>query len=102
MEISKVGAKKILTEKLEKAESLEKSASTQEAKATKSLEENRMEISSEAELHCEALEMVRNSPEVRTDKIALLKAQIKEGTYEVDATRLAEKMIENHLENEIL
>ena len=41
-------------------------------------------------------------PDVREDKVAQLKKQIESGTYEVNAEKTADKLIKEHLINDIL
>lgn len=45
---------------------------------------------------------IEAEPEVRADKVAALKAQIKDGTYQVDSHKLAGNMILDGLRDEIL
>ena len=40
-----------------------------------------------------AKQAVNNSPDVRTDKVAQLKQQIADGTYNVDADSFAEMLL---------
>lgn len=44
-------------------------------------------------LFTEALAAAHNAPDVREDKIEAIRAQIANGTYEIDTRRLAEKLI---------
>ncbi len=38
-------------------------------------------------------EIIQDTPEVRTDKVQALKAQIERGEYEVDSYQVADKML---------
>ncbi len=58
----------------------------------------RVNISSEASLLAEGLKVANEAPDVRTDRVAALKAQIKNGTYKVDAKAVADKMLEANAE----
>lgn len=44
-------------------------------------------------LFTEALAAAHNAPDVRQDRIEAIRAQIANGTYEIDIKRLAEKLI---------
>jgi negative regulator of flagellin synthesis FlgM len=58
--------------------------------------------SPDAQLMSEALGEVRLSPDARADRVADLKARIKNGTYAMDAQKIAERMIESSLEDSLL
>ena len=45
--------------------------------------------------------LINAEPEVRADKVAELKARIKSGEYKVDSERLAKKMLEDALQEDI-
>ena len=44
---------------------------------------------------------INAEPEVRSDKVAELKARIKSGEYKVDSERLAKKMLEDAFQEDI-
>lgn len=48
---------------------------------------------SRAEASSKALEIARNTPDVREDRVAMLKKQIEEGTYKVDSGKIADGMM---------
>jgi len=48
-----------------------------------------------------AREAIRNEPDVRADKVAQAKERLRGGKYEVDADRLAGKMINHSLREDI-
>lgn len=48
-----------------------------------------------------AREAIRNEPDVRADKVAEAKERLRSGKYEVDADRLAGKMINHSLREDI-
>ena len=50
-------------------------------------------FSSRAEEIEKALQLIANLPEVRDDKVARLRKQIADGTFEVSAEKVAEKII---------
>ena len=45
--------------------------------------------------------LINAEPEVRSDKVAELKARIKSGEYKVDSERLAKKMLEDAFQEDI-
>ncbi|MCK5419961.1 MAG: flagellar biosynthesis anti-sigma factor FlgM [Desulfobacterales bacterium] len=49
----------------------------------------------------EAQTQLKSIPDVREDKVAELKEQIENGTYEVDADKLAGKMLKDALLNDL-
>jgi len=56
-----------------------------------------VEISENARLMQKAAEVAKGAPDVRADKIAALKKAIADGTYQVSADKLAEKILDEHL-----
>lgn len=56
-----------------------------------------VEISERAQLLKTANEIVHQTPDVRKDRVESLKRQIAEGSYRVDADKLAERILEDHL-----
>ncbi len=49
----------------------------------------------------EANKQLENIPDIREDKVAQLKEQVENGTYEVDAEKVADKMIRDSLLNDM-
>ena len=43
------------------------------------------------------LQIVQETPDVRQDKVAKLRKQVEQGCYNVDAERVAERMLEESL-----
>lgn len=56
-----------------------------------------VEISDTAKLMRQASDIAQGSADIRRDKIAALKKSIQDGTYEVDAREIAERLVEEHL-----
>ena len=54
--------------------------------------------SPDAELLAHGLQAAKSSPESRSEKVAEIKAAIKNGTYKVDAKAVAEKMLQAEME----
>jgi negative regulator of flagellin synthesis FlgM len=59
-------------------------------------------ISDAAKRIQEAKVQLDNIPDVREEKVAQLKEQVDNGTYQVDAEKTADKLIKEHLINDIL
>ena len=49
----------------------------------------------------EAQKQLEAIPDVREDKVAELKEQIENGTYEIDAEKIADKMLKDALLNDL-
>ena len=49
----------------------------------------------------EAQKQLEAVPDVREDKVAELKEQIENGTYEIDAEKIADKMLKDSLLNDL-
>ena len=58
-----------------------------------------VEISENAKLMQHASQIAKSSPDVRPDKVAELKKKIQDGTYEIDSAKIADKLVEEHLNN---
>jgi negative regulator of flagellin synthesis FlgM len=50
-------------------------------------------LSSEAQLLARSLQAVENSPEVREGLVAQLRASVQDGTYRIDARRIAGQLL---------
>ncbi len=59
-------------------------------------------LSAKAKAIQEAIRLFEELPDVREDKVAQIKVQIQNGTYEVDAKNVAAKMIEESVLNDLL
>jgi len=49
----------------------------------------------------EAHSQLESIPDIREDKVAELKARVENGTYEVDAEKVADKMLKDALLNDL-
>jgi negative regulator of flagellin synthesis FlgM len=56
-------------------------------------------LSSEAVLLARSLQAVQGSPEVRADLVAQLRASVQDGTYRIDAQRIAGQLLAAAAEN---
>lgn len=57
---------------------------------------SQVQISDEARMMKQAAQVVRDTPDVRADRVAELKARVRAGTYQVDAKSVADKLVEEH------
>ena len=67
---------------------------------TASLKSDTVTLSEEGALHTEAYRAAMNAPEVRQNKVDSIKAQIENGTYVIDSTKIAASLI--NLESTLL
>jgi negative regulator of flagellin synthesis FlgM len=56
-----------------------------------------VEISDTAKLMKHAADLVRQTPDMRADKVAALKEKIQKGNYPIDAAAIADKLVDEHL-----
>jgi len=61
-----------------------------------------VKISEEARELQEAQKVLENIPDVQVEKVAEIKNQIENGTYEIKSGKIAEKMVKDSLLNEVL
>jgi len=52
-----------------------------------------------ADCQLKILQIVQDTPDVRQDKVAKLRKQIEQGRYKVDADQVAERMLEEGLQD---
>lgn len=71
----------------------------EKGRVTSSQPGSSVEISDNARMMKQANEIVSQTPDIRWDKVEELKQKIKAGAYHVDAAAVADKLIEEHLEN---
>lgn len=116
MDISKLGSDRIQQDRVgtKDATQTQKSTASQAAEnanvnngaqatnVAKSNTSSNVKWSANAKLADEALAIAKNSPDVRPDKVAALKAAIANGTYKVDSKALADRMIEHSLQDDLL
>ncbi|HHX61557.1 MAG TPA: flagellar biosynthesis anti-sigma factor FlgM [Epulopiscium sp.] len=63
------------------------------SKGVKTSEKDKLEISATAKDFQTALKAAKNSPDIRTEKVEKIKAQMASGTYNVSAEEVAKKMM---------
>lgn len=59
-----------------------------------------VEISERAQLMKQAMDIAKNTPDIRKDKIESLKKSIKEGTYQVENSLIADRLVDEHLRSD--
>lgn len=83
--------------KLEKSEN-EPVRSKKDSGAAESKKGDTVQFSDEALLRTEAYKSASSAADVRRDKVEALKAQIANGTYQVDSRKIAERMLSEDAE----
>lgn len=108
MELNKINANQVGASQLNEQGRVQKksvtSKDTQDAASKQSVAPSgdSLQISSEASALAQGLNAVKNSADVRPDRVAELKKAIQAGTYKVDAKKVAEKMLDSSIEESIL
>jgi flagellar biosynthesis anti-sigma factor FlgM len=105
MELSKINANQVgAAQVTEQSKLQKKNVDSEDASAKKSVSQSgdRVEISSDASVLAQGLETIRNSDDVRADRVAELKRAIQSGTYKADSKQIADKMLNSSLEESIL
>ncbi len=63
---------------------------------------DRVALSPEAKIMQEAIKVLETLPDVREEKVAQIRERIEDGTYQVDGRKVAEKMINESIMNDLL
>ena len=63
----------------------------------KSISEEKVELSRKASDLNRIREIVQKTPDIREEKVALLREKIASGNYDVSSQEIAEKMLKEHL-----
>jgi flagellar biosynthesis anti-sigma factor FlgM len=113
MDITKVGDNKINESQVSQSQNAQKNSQIQKvnvgtqtaaeakkAEASKYLD--KLELSGDASVAAEGLQAAKNTPDVRAEKVAALKAAIQSGTYKPDAKAVADSMIQKSFEESLL
>jgi negative regulator of flagellin synthesis FlgM len=59
---------------------------------------DRVSVSSDAKLVAEAAKAAEAAPDVRTDKVEALRAQVQAGTYTPNSQLIAQKMVQSEVD----
>ena len=106
MEINKANANQVGAAQISEQSKVQKKSvdakNTASAKQAVSPSGDRVEISSDATVLAQGMDTIKNSADVRADRVAELKRAIQSGNYKVDSKKIAEKMIDSSLEEAIL
>jgi negative regulator of flagellin synthesis FlgM len=115
MDISKISSERIQQERVAQdaaqTQKAQQAQAQQKAEASKKAEGAEgsgakgaadVKWSANAKLADEALAIAKNSPDIRSDKVAALKAAIQSGTYKIDSKGIADRMIESSLQDDLL
>jgi negative regulator of flagellin synthesis FlgM len=77
-------------------------AETEGEKGRASVGEDNVELSQSAREMQRAQKALQDLPDIREDKVAALKQQIEDGTYDIRADKIAANMLKESLVNDIL
>lgn len=106
MELNKINANQVGAAQVSEQSKLQKknvdAQSGAKPKPTASATGDRVQISADASVLSQGLEAIKNSSDVRADRVAELKKSIQAGTYKVDGKKVAEKMLDSSIEEAIL
>ncbi|WP_029898439.1 flagellar biosynthesis anti-sigma factor FlgM [Desulfohalovibrio reitneri] len=84
------------TKKVDKPDKPEGAEKTR--KADSSGKGDRINLSEEATLRSQAMREAQSAEDVRAEKVAMLKKQISEGTYQPDNQKIAENLVKEDLD----
>jgi len=76
-----------------------KSNPAAEGQSNQSVSGAAVDISPEAQLMKQASEIVMNTPDIRLEKVEQLKKAIKEGTYQIESSQIADRLVDEHFKN---
>ena len=79
----------------------DKSEATSEQPEKQQAKADTVELSDMGKRVQEANKQLETIPDIREDKVAQLKEQVDNGTYEVDAEKVADKMLKDSLLNDL-
>ncbi|NMA84511.1 MAG: flagellar biosynthesis anti-sigma factor FlgM [Epulopiscium sp.] len=71
------------------------------SKTNKNGEKDKLEISTTARHYQTGINAVKNSPDIRQDKVDKIKRQMESGTYNVSAEEVAKKMMAEFFDHSI-
>lgn len=58
-----------------------------------------VDISPEAQLMKQASEIAKSSPDIRLEKVEQLKKAVQEGTYQIESSKIADRLVDDHFKN---
>lgn len=88
-------------------EKSQKSQASDKARETRALESHpaslksgtTVDISPEAQLMKQASEIAKSAPDMRLEKVEQLKKSIQEGTYQIESSKIADRLVDDHFKN---
>lgn len=113
MAINKLNSDRI-SESIIESKNLNKAASTKAAEKVKDVaftaitgtqnadSSEKVQWSADAQLASEALQIAQNTNDVRAEKVKALKDSIRSGAYQIDAQKIADRMLESSIEEGVL
>lgn len=85
-----------LIQQYQKSDAMKKDSETQ-PQGTSSTTGERVDLSSKAKDIQQIKQIIDQAPDVRTDKVQELKQKIESGNYDIDAEKIAEKIVAESL-----
>ena len=74
-----------------------KAQATQSQEASKNTSGARTDLSAKAKEFSHAKKIAAQTPDVREERVAELKRRIAEGSYQIDADSVADRLVDDHL-----
>lgn len=87
---------------LQKVQNTKTSEDSQNGKSSDEVKNDNVILSPRAKELYEAKNILSTCPDVNEEKVAQIKKQIEEGTYQLDSQKIAEKLLKDTLQDEIL
>jgi negative regulator of flagellin synthesis FlgM len=109
MELNKVGTDSVQQGQVSEQTATQKSQAAKENQAGSKAQDaqksgqakSAVKWSADSQLLSEGLELAKAAPDVRSDKIAQIKQAIQNGTYKADSKKIADRMIQASLEDDL-
>jgi len=94
----------VQSQSVEKSQQAQPSQKSQSRSALNSAPSDRIsgasvDISPEAQMMKQAGEIAKSSPDMRLEKVAQLKKAIQEGTYQIESSKIADKLVDEHFKS---
>jgi negative regulator of flagellin synthesis FlgM len=108
MDVTKVGTERVQQDRVSEQTSAQKSQAAEKdatqvgtSSKAKSTSNPSVKWSADAQLMAEGLEVAKSTGDVRADRVAQVKDAIRNGTYKVDAKKIADRMIQESLSDDL-
>lgn len=110
MDLTKVGTERTQQSQVSEQSAAQKSQTAKEvsqdnkaqaAQHGTSTAKSSVKWSPESQLLSEGLSLAKSAPDARADKVAQIKLAMENGTYKIDANKIADRMIQSSLEDDL-